>query len=304
MLRTAGVAEAALVVADLQRRGELYAALPGVVGLRGDALALFRGLEARIASLARAVTSEEWMVPAAISLRTLARADYFASFPQWLTTASHLSGAGSSLEAIATAHDPAAAAAAASGRAQAALPPAVCYHVYEALAGRTLARPSTITAQCTCWRHEGAGTAALERGWAFTMREAVLVGSDAEVIAFRADGIARAVALAAEFGFDAEVVEASDPFFMPTSRGRALLQQVKSLKHELVVGIGGDRPLAIASFNHHESFFGRAFDIRLGDGTPASSGCVAFGLERWLLAWLCVHGPDARAWPSLGQVIP
>ena len=26
---------------------------------------------------------------------------------------------------------------------------------------------------------------------------------------------------------------------------------------------------------------------------------VAFGLERWLLAFLCAHGPDAAAWPDI-----
>ena len=33
-------------------------------------------------------------------------------------------------------------------------------------------------------------------------------------------------------------------------------------------------------------------------GEPAASGCVAFGLERWLLAFLVAHGPDAAAWPD------
>lgn len=241
------------------------------------------------------------MVPAALSLETLARAEYFASFPQWLTTASHLSDDEAVLERVAVADDPARVAAAAVGAPRAALPPAVCYHAYAALADRTLARAATLTAQCTCWRHEGTRTAPLERGWAFTMREAVLIGGDAEVTAFRADGIARAVALAAALGLDGQLVEAADPFFMPTSRGRALLQQMKALKHELVVPIGTDQALAIASFNHHETFFGRAFGIGLGDGTPAASGCVAFGLERWLLAFLCAHGPDPRGWPSFTQ---
>ena len=41
---------------------------------------------------------------------------------------------------------------------------------------------------------------------------------------------------------------------------------------------------AVASFNLHETFFGRRFGITAADGGPAWSGCVAFGLERWLLA--------------------
>ena len=53
-----------------------------------------------------------------------------------------------------------------------------------------------------------------------------------------------------------------------------------------------------------EVFFGDAFDIRLEDGTAAHTACTAFGLERWLLAVLVRHGPDAAAWPHFaGQEV-
>ena len=293
------VGDAALVVAELERRGELFAAAPGAIGLRGDLYALHRAIEARIAQLARALAPDEWAVPAVVSLETLQRADYFASFPQWLTLASHLTDDEAALERVALATEPADAVAAAARPPRAAMPPAVCYHVYAVLADRTIEAAMRVSAQCTCWRHEGERTAPLERGWAFTMREAVVLGSDDDVRTTRDAGARGARSLAALLGLDAEMAEATDPFFAPTARGRTLLQRLKSLKHELVVPIGGRRTLAIASFNHHETFFGHAFGIRVSDGAPASSGCVAFGLERWLLAFLCAHGPDARAWPSL-----
>ena len=292
------VGESASVVAELERRGEVWSAAPGVIGLRGDTLALYRTIEARIASLARGLAADEWLVPPAVSLDTLARADYFASFPQWLTLASHLTDDETALERVASAPEPARAIAGATQAPRAALPPAVCYHTYAALADRTLDRAVAMTAQCTCWRHEGVRTASLERGWAFTMRESVVVGNAAEVRALRSAGERAARTLAGTLGLDASIAEATDPFFAPTARGRTLLQQIKALKQELVVPIGGRRTLAIASFNDHESFFGQAFGIRTADGAPASTGCVAFGLERWLLAFLCAHGPDARAWPS------
>jgi hypothetical protein len=90
---------------------------------------------------------------------------------------------------------------------------------------------------------------------------------------------------------------ASDPFFAPSARGRAALQRIKGLKHELVFRFPDGRPLAIASFNDHEEFFGDAFSISLADGSAASSGCVAFGLERWLLAVLVTYGVDPADWP-------
>jgi seryl-tRNA synthetase len=284
------------VVETLRARGELWQAGPGLVGLRGDVLRLYQALGRALAGLAAAETDDEWLMPAGLAFETLERAEYFRSFPQWLTAAAHLASDQTVLESIATDREPAAAARRALEPAGAALPPAVCYHVYAELAGRTLARPRVLTAQATCWRHEGERTAPLARGWAFTMREIVCVGPIDAVEAFRVRGRERAAALAVALGLGGEVVQAADPFFAPTARGKALLQQLKVLKQELVL-----HGMAAASFNNHETFFGEAFAITLPDGSPAASGCVAFGLERWTLAFLLAHGPDAARWPGLGM---
>ena len=77
------------------------------------------------------------------------------------------------------------------------------------------------------------------------------------------------------------------------------MQQAGALKHELQLAVDATgRSIAAASFNHHHDFFGTRFDIRLADGTPAHSGCIAFGLERWVLAILAQHGTDEREWPT------
>ena len=286
------------VVAELRARGELWESAPGLVGLRGDALALRVALERLIAAVAGVDACAEWAPPPALSLATLARASYFASFPHWLTLAAHLREDAASLERVARSDDPERAARAACAPADAALPPAVCYHVYAALAGCTLTAATVVTVQGTCWRHEGAQLRPLARGWAFTMREGVCVGDDATTDAFRDAGARRGLALAAALGLDARMEEATDPFFAPTARGRQLLQRLKGLKQELLLPVGGEA-VAAASFNLHERFFGEAFDIRVADGSPAASACAAYGVERWLLAFLAAHGPDAGGWPAL-----
>src|SRR5262249_51527322 len=151
--------------------------------------------------------------------------------------------------------------------ADAALQPAACYHVYDALGGDTLAAPRIISVESTCWRHESKPFAPLARGWAFTMREQVCVGDDATARVFREDGCRRAQRLAASLAIPAQVAEASDPFFAPSGRGRAALQRIKSLKHELLLSTGPAESVAAASFNLHEHFFGSAFAIALGDGS-------------------------------------
>lgn len=287
------------VVDVLRKRGELWEPLPGLVGLRGDVLELLRSIEGLIAGLAASEECPEWRLPPGLSLTTLSRAEYFESFPQWLTAAGHLSGDESMLESVARADDPAAAAAAALEPAECALPPALCYHTYARLAGSRV-DGVRMTAAGTCWRHEGDGLRTLQRGWAFTMRELVCLGEPSEVERFRRRGMRLAGELADVLGLESEIAAATDPFFAPTGRGKELLQMMKGLKHELMLPLGDGEAIAAASFNNHERFFGEAFDIRLATGETAASGCVAFGIERWLLAFLVAHGPEAAGWPSVG----
>ncbi|HEX7980148.1 MAG TPA: hypothetical protein VF461_16180 [Gemmatimonadaceae bacterium] len=292
------------IVAELRSRGELWEPAAGLVALRGDAFALFSRIERLIAATTAAIGADcesacdPWSSPAALPLATLARASYFDAFPQWLTLASHLREDAETLERVARSADPAAQACEACAPAGAALPPAVCYHVYGALADRVLREPTMVTVQGTCWRHEGDRLRPLARGWAFTMREGVCVGDDETAESFRAFGLARGCALADALAIEWRLEEATDPFFRPTAGGRALLQRLKGLKQELHLPVG-DASVAAASFNLHERFFGEAFGIRLPDGTAATSACVAFGIERWTLAFLAAHGTDARHWPAL-----
>jgi len=44
-------------------------------------------------------------------------------------------------------------------------------------------------------------------------------------------------------------------------------------------------------------------NIRLPDGTPAHTGCVAFGLERIAFAYLAQFGFDQTRWPPSMQEI-
>lgn len=285
------------VIRGLRERGSLWEVAPGVCGLRGPVVDLLRELEILLADLARAETSDEWCAPVGVSFETLERAGYFASFPQWLTAASHLSGDEAALQTIAASTSPGMAARSSLAPAGVALPPAVCYNTYAAHSDSVIAPPVIMTAQGTCWRHEGERLSALERGWAFTMREIVCLGTQWDVKEFLDRSVRRVNALERALGLDCELVVATDPFFAPTARGRAALQRIKGLKHELVFRFPDAQPLAIASFNDHELFFGDAFAISLTDGAPAWSGCVAFGLERWLMAFLVTHGVEPSEWP-------
>ena len=80
-------------------------------------------------------------------------------------------------------------------------------------------------------------------------------------------------------GVEATWEVASDPFFLPTARGKAFVQRLQETKQEFVVR--NPEPLAIASINRHGTFFGERFHIGLAAGGAAHTACIAFGLDRW-----------------------
>ena len=75
-------------------------------------------------------------------------------------------------------------------------------------------------------------------------------------------------------------------------------QRDQELKFELLAMIGGPEPTAIASFNYHQDHFTLAYELRLEDGRPAHTGCVAFGMERVALALMRAHGLAPDRWPD------
>ena len=156
------------------------------------------------------------------------------------------------------------------------LPHATCYGAYLYCEGGTVAQDTLITLVNRCFRNEE-HYGGLRRLVSFQMREIVALGSyehTQQVIAAFSRRIAEFGALA---GLDLNRVAATDPFFSQDD-GRALLQRLDPVKHEYQQG-----DLAIASVNTHRNFFGERCDIRLRDsGEHAFTGCVAFGLERWL----------------------
>ena len=183
------------------------------------------------------------------------------------------------------------------------LSPAVCYHAYPEWSDRTLGdNPTLLTARGHCYRYEDGNHIPLERLWEFTMREIIVIGTRQQVEDVRQSLIRRVMALVDTLELDASIETATDPFFAAGDEGRRLMQQAGALKYELRVAIDATgRSIATASFNHHHDFFGTRFGIRLANDTPAHSGCVAFGLERWVLALLAQHGVERDGWPNAAR---
>lgn len=259
-------------LAELERRGELALPGDGRAVLAGRALRLARWFDAQSAAMAAACGAEEFAFPSLVPRATLERAGYFDAFPEDATCVS------------------------ANGRDEThVLAPAVCYQVYAQFAGQALAAPRIVTCAGRCFRHENGATDGLARLWEFTMREVVFLGPAEWVAEQRREWIERVRAFAALAGLAGYVEQASDPFFTGgTGRGKKLLQQLKELKYELRLERSASLgTLAAASFNLHEDFFARRFGIAMAGGAPAATGCVAFGIERWVCAFLEQRGAAA-----------
>lgn len=265
-------------VEEMLERRELELTPDGGLIMRGAAASLRDYLDATVCGWALELGATEETFPAEIALATLGRAGFTTAFPQKLMWAGKPGD-------------------------ESARPPAVCYHHYPCVSDGTLdGGESIVTAIGRCYRNEYDSTSPHpeERLAAFTMREIIAVGDAALVEKLRNELLARVRLWLNELSLRGRIEVASDPFFTSEARGRMLMQQMLPLKYELQLRVDRDgRSVAAASFNNHEQHFGRAFSILLPSGEFAHSGCVAFGWERWIIAFVNQHGPDEESWPDV-----
>ncbi len=270
----------------------------GQSSFSGSLRALYAQLDAMFLRWAAECGADERYYPVLLPASELAKLDYFRSFPHLATFACSLSRADADLAAFARGpgvDDAGHVVGAALAPIDAALTPAACYHVYVEHQGETLAAPRYVTTRCPCFRRE-AYYEPLRRQWSFGMREIVCVGSSDEVNAFLERYRARVASFFDAVGLSVTWTPATDPFFNARANPKFFAQKIDPVKTEMV--FGGD--LAIGSINFHKNFFGETFGISRS-GAPAFSGCVAFGLERWIYAVLATYGTDPAAWTAIAE---
>ncbi len=202
------------------------------------------------------VDAHEWDFSPLLCRSDLERFDYFANFP-------HLA-----VEATTAQPDV---------QQRRYISSAACYSAYAALADTELIANTRLTLTQRCCRTES-HYRGLERLHAFTMREIVALGDPDFTRQHLAQHKAKVGRFAADLGITTTVENAIDPFFDPEG-SRAVTQRLLPVKQELLTDDG----VAIASFNYHRNFFGERAGISI-NGEPATTSCVAFGLERWLHA--------------------
>lgn len=268
----------------------------GQATLSGPLLTLADRLDRRFLALASRWDAEELRFPTFIAAAELERIDWFRSFPHLATFPVSLAPDEPNLDRF-TAGDPLV-----DGAVQLAdlapvrdvCTPAACYHLYAHHRGADFDGPRWFTTKATCFRRED-HYEPLERQWSFTMREVVCMGTAGEAAGFLDEAAALVDELTTALGLELRWDLATDPFFRPSANPQYLMQRIDPTKHELLF----DDRLAIASRNLHHDHFGRAFSIER-DGAPVHTACLAFGVERWLAAFVRQFGPDEAGWPEVG----
>ena len=221
---------------------------------------------------------------------------------QHLTVVSHLREG--STVGVRSAHSLAIPDSSAMEAPRACLCPALCYHCYLTLAGPRLPDSGHVeTAIGRICRYDSSNITGLDRLWESTQRSIIWVGGDDFCVDLRQRAIELGTRLAQEWDVECTIETANDPFFAAVTTAKSFWQRSQDLKFELRATVeprrGSEhRTVAAASFNLHGSFFGEAFDITDAGGAPACSGCVSWGLERWVLVLFTQHGFDARRWPE------
>ncbi len=259
--------------------------------------------ESHFTALARTFGAAGYRFPALMSPALLGRVEYFRSFPHSLSFVSHMREDLDAIEAFSqSAHcegetlqmdrDSLSAVAA-------VLSPAVCFHYYGALSGSRLPQGVCATAVGSCFRYESSNMISLERLWNFSMREIIFVGPKDFVLENREAARKKVAELLEAWGLAYRVEGASDPFFIGDFKKQVAFQSAFQLKYEIRAALPyRQSTLAVGSYNFHQDFFGRHLDIAMENGTPAFTGCVAFGLERMAYAFVGQYGLDRSQWPE------
>jgi len=291
----------------LVARGVAFEAAEGQVAFGEPLIGLINYFDRRVRQIALAMpNAQEFQYPTLLPTSVLDTFGYFGSFPHFAMFVTRLHNDIDVYQAFRDEY-------AVNKRITPALftrcrnhdyclPPTMCYHTYHQLRDSTMPSNRVVTAKGKSFRFEAKYYRGLERLWDFTIREIVFLGSHEFVLECRESFLRASFALMEELGLRGFAEVANDPFFVTQdTAGKIFNQRLMELKYELRLNVDSERTIAAASFNFHENFFGDAFRISREDGTRALTGCVGFGLERLVYAFLCQFGLDESQWPQALQ---
>lgn len=182
---------------------------------------------------------------------------------------------------------------------QYALSPSACFHVYEEYKNRILEKDTVVTFVQNVFRNEGRfNFSQFGRMRDYHVREIVFIGDND----FINNSMEKMIGKIKEFikyvNVDSKIIVATDSFILPKMQKFKKIQQLDKSKYELQVSYDVDKYMSVASFNLHGTAFTYPFNIKIKDKDTVT-GCIGFGLERFVLSFLSQYGEDSNNWPEL-----
>lgn len=240
---------------------------------------IFEELDKDFLSFLDGYDVKKYNIPAMIDGEILAKCNYYESFPQHLSLISTIKeerlGEVSSKKMV-TFED--------LQMHNKVLTPAACLHLYPMIEELQPKENLNITTRARVYRYEGNRYNEVGRLWDYTVREFVFVGESEYVREMLRKMMDRTLAYAKEITPKAKLVSSSDMFFgCKRNEIKKKLQLANEKKFEVIIPIDGE-DVAVASFNFHGNHFSMPFHF--DQHGSIVSGCVGFGIERWVLAKL------------------
>lgn len=271
----------------------------GLISLKNEAISLLEFFDKKFKDIAMSINGQEVSYPTLLPIETLYKTGYLKTSPQYSIFCCCPKENFSELEKLSSAYKDRSEIKEILTEPKFTLSPAACFHTYEHLKDTELPRPQVFTFKQSVFRNEG------RLNWDdfgrlrdYHVRETVFIGSEAFVNESREKMAEATIDFIKDIGLDARLSIAYDTFVMPKMQKFKKVQLQEESKYELEIFYNQGKSLAAASFNLHGNAFTMPFNISVQGLERTVTGCVGYGLERWVLAFLAQFGHNKDSWPE------
>lgn len=269
----------------------------GLISLNGNAIFLFQYFDMKFAEIARNLGAEEKFYPTLLPLDESRKTGYFTTSPQYLMFCSSVKEDIEVMEHLRNVENndlPNY-----INQPNYTLSPAACFHTYVEYKNQTVKKAFVTTFNQNVFRFEGRfNWNDFARLCDYHVREIVFFGEQKDVLKLREDVLHASIEFLKAMDIDAQISSTCDPFIVPSMQKYKKYQLNQEVKYELQLNHTEEDTIAVASYNLHGKAFTEPFHIQVESCDNPVTGCVGFGIERWVLAFLSQYGCDVKDWPD------
>lgn len=269
----------------------------GLIGLNGVSLFLFEFFDSLFESIALKYGAIKKLYPVLLSIDAYIKTGYIKNSPQYATFCcspyenidelSCLNDNAKNHQLKANMKEP-----------SYALSPSACFHTYLDYENHHLPSNTVVTFRQSVFRNEGRfNYDEIGRLRDYHVREIVLIGDQIFVENKRTQILNDIIDILKYLNLNSNISIASDPFVMPQIQQLKKIQIKEEIKYEVRLSINSNKMISVASLNLHGKAFTYPFNIIVDKCDDTVTGCVGFGIERWVLSFLCQYGTNPNDWP-------